>query len=354
MSLFAVDSSILTAPAPAPPKAAALASIAAPPAAAVAPSPATTPRAASAAADASDAWRAILPHLTDAALARGHVRAAALMHESATRRIDAGDPSMEAARAMLDACSATDALMQRRQIAGEMTAVPSRTDRTPGTPRFLIGLQWDEITHPAVQAFVQDEITDGAQAEYRNFLDETLRDRDMLLDLDAGVGVGVFTALSPLTATPRDVTVRAWCADTTLRDLLQRNLDAVTLAAGATLAVGVPDPREFVTSPKHGRVIMHLGAQSVTAVGALAPLAKRSVAIAFAITNHAADAHTAHAHDAHAAFEDAGFECFVLALGDEGIELSPLRDVDAAANAGAGYGFALSPAFMTSLGDGHA
>jgi hypothetical protein len=288
-------------------------------------------------ASAADVWCALLPQLTQHALRHGAVRSAALLVESAMSVMQDDDPAISQALRLVDAAAATDAAIQCRQLAGDMCVLPSQTTHTSGEPRFLVGIAWDEISHGAVQSFVQHELADGADVELRNFLDETLRPTDVLIDLDPQVGVCALTTLSAANGAGR---VHVWQRDPVLLRLLQRNVTAAGYGERCTLTAGTPGTSELSRFAGDSRLVVHLGAESTdTIAAALGSWAPHACCIAWSTQAEWAPDCVA------AVLDTAGFHSFVLAVRDDALELVPY-----AANEEAAYAFALSPAFVASLG----
>ncbi len=280
------------------------------------------------------AWSARLPFVVEAALRRGHVRAAALLHEMATGHLSHDDPALLAARALIDGTATADASIQQRQLAGDALVIPSLTEVRPGHPRFFIGLTWDEMAHPEVQDIVTRELSEGSQAELRNFLDESLCATDTFLDLEPGIGIGLFTALSA----PNGVAgVYAVQHDTGLHAILRRNIDRSRDAAKVVLSTDLSGVMQFASGSR-GRLIMHLGAQPLDALtSTLAHLRARAAAVVLDLTSDIAPASLAMLHSM-------GFHSFVLVSNADDTELMPFE-----VGCGAGCVFALSPSFIASV-----
>ena len=290
----------------------------------------------SAASAADRAWTTQLPFVIDAALRRGHVRAAALLHEVASSHLDLDSAALRAARVLIDHTAAADAAMQRLQLEGDAVVIPSLTEVSPGQPRFLVGLHWDELSHPDVQDFVKHELVNGHQAELRNFLDDVLSRTDEFIDLDPGVGVGVLTALT----VPTNVaTVRVVQRDPMLHAILQRNVHRVSDAPTVELLSSAQHAKQgLFASAGASRSIIHVGSRGLDGLhDALADIPTRAVAIACMVSG---DART----DTLSALTQAGCSLFVLVSNASEFELMPFED-----ECGAAYVFALSPRFVASL-----
>lgn len=266
------------------------------------------------------------------------------------RHLDAENSELEDSRARVDACAAVDAAMQRRQIAGEVVVIPSITATPDGDPRFVLGFTLDELAHPAIAAFAEAETQGGALAEYRNFLDESVRAGDVVIDLDPGAGAGVFTAA---TATAR-VQVRVYTTDAMLGRALRRNDEAhrgASAPSGPNGARATPGDSITIESTPissrslntvvgasgKGRVFIHAGAHPLTElVNTLGTAANRPIAVAFATADSAN----------HAAMSRRGMQSFVLTMGADGmLELTPYSP---AAMTDATYAFALSRSFIST------
>lgn len=324
MSLFATDPALLrpreAAAAPTPPHATP----------AHVPAPAAAPMAAiGAAAPAVAPWQALLPALVDGALRRGHVRAAALLAESAAAMASDDGDSLTFATQLIDTVAAVDAALQRRQLAGEAVLVPSLVESAPGLPRFAIGLTFHELALPAVRDFVEGELGDGHDAELRTFLDQLLAAGDVYLDLAPGAGAALLTAATH-PARPKAV---AWCAEAALTTVLVRNVHAAGAESQVQVVSGHATP-EAIDARAGARTIIHVGTDASLLRGGLTRWSVRPTVIAFR-TGAATTA------DTMAALDAAGFECFALTAA---MELVPLVRAPRAS-----VGFALSPACSAQL-----
>lgn len=284
--------------------------------------------------DSPAVWSARLPVVVDAALRRGHVRAAALLHEVATSHLSADDPALLASRALIDGAAAADAAIQQRQLAGDALVIPSLTEVRPGQPRFFIGLQWHEMAHPIVQDVVTRELSDGSQAELRNFLDESLCATDTFLDLEPGIGIGLFTALSA----PNGVAgVYAVQHDAGMHAILRRNIDRSCPATRVALRADLGGVAECLRSAR-GRIIMHVGTRPLDALqSSLTHMRTRAAAVILDLTSDNASASLA-------TLDSMGFQSFALVSHAGEIELMPFEE-----GCGAEYAFALSPRFINSV-----
>ncbi|MCA0375346.1 MAG: hypothetical protein LCH84_06735 [Gemmatimonadetes bacterium] len=283
-----------------------------------------------------EALAELLPTIVTDALARGHVRAAAMAFEQAMALLPLDHPAMQVARRAIDACSAQDAARQQRHLAGELVVVPALTESAPGVPRFYVGATAEELGDATVQFALHEESDTGHQAELRNFLDEALLAHDAYVDLDPGAG---FAVLSALTLTTGAVAIVQ--PDVLLAAFIARNASGV----GATLD-DAPVPHfagtieAACTAITAARAIVHLGRTPSAIVEPFLPgWGAGAVAVAWDATEPASNACT------QQALEAAGFTTFMLAQGDEGIELRPWRD-----DCGAGTAFSLSDGFMATLG----
>jgi hypothetical protein len=310
MSLFATDTAALTA--------------------------AAEPWAASEPSLPADVLAELLPSVVHDALGRGHVRAAAMAFEQAMAMLPLDHPAMQQARYAIDQCSAQDAARQQRLLAGELVVVPSLTETTPGVPRFYVGVTADELGDAVIQWFVSEECNNGHQAELRNFLDEALLATDGYLDLDPTAGVGVLSAATLTTGS-----ITALQPDVVLQRFIARNANAITAliddAPTVRFATSIDDACNTV---RGGRHVVHLGTTPTSVIEAYLPTwGETPVAIAWDATDRGASAATQQALDA------AGFQAFMLAEGDAGVELRPWRD-----DCGATMAFSLSDAFIETLG----
>lgn len=284
--------------------------------------------------DSTAVWSARLPVAIEAALRRGHVRAAALLHEAATSHLSTDNPALLASRSLIDGAAAADAAIQQRQLAGDALVIPSLTEVQPGHPRFFIGLQWNEMAHPIVQDVVTRELSDGSQAELRNFLDESLCATDTFLDLEPGIGIGLFTALSA----PNGVNgVYAVQRDPGLHAILRRNIDRSYPAATVALRADRRGVAECVRSAR-GRLVAHVGTHPLDVLqSALAQMRTRAAAVILDLTSDNASASLG-------TLDSMGFRSFVLVSNAEEIELLPFEE-----RYGAQYVFALSSRFIDSV-----
>lgn len=277
----------------------------------------------------------LLPQLVQDALARGHVRTAALLFERALDQLDLRHPAMVRARQALDACSAHDTARQQRLLSGEALVIPSLAHDPTGAPRFLLGVTWEELALPCVQRTLRNETTDGHQPELRNFLDEALLDGDAVVDLDPEAGV---LALSAAALTSGPITVHV--TDPAQRTLLERNLHAGLHAARAHVVEAMA---EALAGVGHTRTLLHLGAHPLACVERhLAVWRAAPVTIAWDATTPDA-ALTAEALASH------GFASFVLAHlddadGPDAVALHPWQPALGAATA-----FAMSPVVVAAL-----
>jgi hypothetical protein len=335
MSLFAVDPSLLVAPDASRAPGAGVQPVRAVPSAVAAPRDGGEAVPGSAAA----AWRALLPTLVSHALARGHVRSAALLHDTGVSHLPTGGSATQTTAALIDASARTDVLLQRRQLAGEALAVPSLTTAPDGTPRFLLGVQWAELAHPIVQAVVLGELAQGVQVELRNFLDEVLRETDRFVDLEPAVGVAILTALSAPSGCSQVVAVQT---DATLHAVLSRNVAAAGASAAVTLCADASDIEALVARDTSHRLLMHTGRASARTIAPLLASARdRAIAIACTIDDST---------DLDAlgdVFDAAGLLPLMLVSAGDECELAAFD-----ADAGATYCFALSPAFVASVESG--
>ncbi|HEY0931753.1 MAG TPA: hypothetical protein VGE27_17650 [Gemmatimonas sp.] len=287
----------------------------------------------------ADAIASLLPQLVADALQRGHVRSAAMTFEQAAALLPFDHPAMQHARELLDRCSAADAAMQQRQLAGEMVVIPSLTERAPGVARFHFGATEAELAHPTVMAFLRAEQDTGAHAELRNFLEQALLHGDHYIDLDPGVGVGVLSARTMSSGRMVAVT-----ADATLQQVIARNAQYLSAEiaelAGATPVQVVSDIADATAMITPQRTVLHLGTLPVSSIAEHAA-GWRDHAIAYAWD----------ASDASSAFyvqqelEQLGASSFVMAEDEEGMSLSPFR-----IGCGATTAFALSERFIETLG----
>ena len=283
----------------------------------------------------ADLWSQLLPALVDSALARGLVRTAAMLHETATEQPGVSPNAVSISRQRIDACAAVDAALQQRQLHGELAFVPSLSPASDGTARFMTGLCWDELAHPTVASFVDEELRDGAQAELRNFLEETLRDGAVLLDLEPGVGTAIASAL---TWPGGRVTARAWQPDRVLHALIARNATHAGCAARLDLQAHAASAAELHSRTMPTNAIIHIGSQAVAPFKAVLKLfAQRSAAIAWRADLETSDIQA----DALSAL---GYTPFVIGVRDGAMELVPWQDDD-----GATMAFALSRNYVNLL-----
>lgn len=284
----------------------------------------------------ADVLAELLPTIVLDALGRGHVRAAAMAFEQAMAMLPLDHPAMQQVRRAIDQCSAQDAARQQRQLAGELVVVPSLTESMPGVPRFYVGVTAEELGDAVIQWFVTEECDSGHQAELRNFLDEALLATDSYLDLDPNAGAGV---LSAATLTTGDITVLQ--PDVVLHGFIARNASAITALIDDAPTV------HFATSidgacntVRGGRHVVHLGTTPTSVIDAYLPTwGENPVAIAWDATDATSAACT------QQSLEAVGFQTFMLAEGDAGVELRPWRD-----DCGASMAFSLSDAFIETLG----
>ena len=280
-------------------------------------------------------WSRMLPALIESALSHGLVRTAAMLHEASLEHAGITSDAIDTSRQRIDACAALDAALQQRQLHGELAFVPSLSSSRSGTPRFVTGVRWEELSHPAVAAYMVGELGDGAQAELRNFLEETLRDGALLLDLEPGVGTAVLTALSWAGGT---VHARAWQSDAMLHALISRNTAHAGLAGRLDLQASVASPADLQTRTTPSQTIIHLGSHSAAPfTSLLKSWASRATAVVWQ-TGAAQDQTQA------SALTSLGFTLFVLAEREGEMLLVPY-----AADASATTAFALSHAYVAAL-----
>lgn len=284
----------------------------------------------------ADMLAELLPTIVRDALGRGHVRAAAMAFEQALSLLPLDHPSMQQVRRAIDQCAAQDAARQQRLLAGELVVIPSLTEAMPGVPRFYVGVTADELGDATIQWLVSEECGGGHQAELRNFLDEALLATDGYLDLDPNAGAGVLSAATLTTGT---ITVLQ--PDAVLHGFVARNASAITAliddAPTVRFATSIDDACNAV---RGGRHVVHLGTTPTSVVEAYLPTwGENPVAIAWDASDAASAECTQHA------LEAVGFQTFMLAEGDAGVELRPWRD-----DCGATMAFSLSDAFIETLG----
>lgn len=278
----------------------------------------------------------LLPTIVLDALGRGHVRAAAMAYDQAKGLLPLDHPAMQRARRVIDQCSAQDAARQQRLLAGELVVVPSLTETAPGVPRFYVGVTAEELGDASIQWFISEECDGGHQAELRNFLDDALLASDSYLDLDPNAGVGVLSAATQTTGT---ITVLQ--PDVVLHGFIARNTSAITaLIDDAPMVTFATSIDAACNAVRGGRHVVHLGTTPTSVIDAYLPTwGENPVAIAWDATNAETFECTQYALAA------AGFQTFMLADGETGVELRPWHD-----DCGATMAFSLSDAFIETLG----